>query len=117
MHSALRSRIADLSSCQDDSCTRSAVTRWSDRWVASVRPATTRSWRASSAQSAPTTAAGTAGSGLQSGCSAAGLKELRGPEVAALLSDLNRYQKAQLVAVADPSAAVEALRQLDSGHR
>ena len=68
-------------------------------------------------QSAPTTAAGTAGSGLQLGRSAAQLKELRGPEVVALLSDLNRHQQAQLVAMAHPSAAAEALRQLDSDHR
>ena len=38
-------------------------------------------------------------------------------EVAALLSDLNRYQQAELVAAAHPSSAVEALRQLDSDHR
>jgi sporulation protein YlmC with PRC-barrel domain len=73
---------------------------------------TTTAW-----QSAPTTAAGTTGSGLQLGRSAAELKELRGPEVAALLSDLSRYQQAQLVAAAHPCAAVEALRQLDSDHR
>jgi magnesium transporter len=73
---------------------------------------TTTAW-----ESAPTTAAGTAGSGLQLGRSAAHLKELRGPEVAALLSDLDRYQQAALVASARPSSAVEALRQLDSDHR
>jgi sporulation protein YlmC with PRC-barrel domain len=73
---------------------------------------TTTAW-----QSAPTTAAGTAGSGLQLGRSAAQLKELRGPEVAALLSDLSRSQQAQLVAMAQPSAATEALRQLDPDHR
>jgi sporulation protein YlmC with PRC-barrel domain len=73
---------------------------------------TTAAW-----ESAPTTAAGTAGSGLQSRCAAAQLRELRGPEVAALLSDLNRYQQAELVAAAHPSSAAEALRQLDSDHR
>jgi len=73
---------------------------------------TTTAW-----QSAPTTAAGTEGSGLQLGRSAAQLQELRGPEVAALLSDLNRHQQAQLVAAAQPSAAAEALRQLDPDHR
>jgi Mg/Co/Ni transporter MgtE len=73
---------------------------------------TTTAW-----ESAPTTAAGTAGSGLQLGRSAAQLKELRGPEVAALLSDLDRYQQAALVASARPSSAVEALRRLDSDHR
>jgi Mg/Co/Ni transporter MgtE len=51
------------------------------------------------------------------GRSAAQLKELRGPEVAALLSDLDRYQQAALVASARPSSAVEALRRLDSDHR
>lgn len=73
---------------------------------------TTTAW-----QSAPTTAAGTAGSGLQLGLSAAQLKELRGPEVAALLADLSRHNQAQLVAMAHPSAAAEALRQLDPEHR
>ena len=68
-------------------------------------------------QSAPTTAAGTTGSGLQLRRSAAQLKELRGPEVVALLADLNRHQQAQLVAAAHPSAAAEALRQLDPDHR
>jgi magnesium transporter len=73
---------------------------------------TTAAW-----QSAPTTAAGTAGSGLQLGLSAAQLKELRGPDVAALLADLGRHNQAQLVAMADPSSAAEALRQLDPDHR
>ena len=73
---------------------------------------TTAAW-----ESAPTTAAGTAGSGLQSHCAAAQLRKLRGPEVVALLSDLNRYQQVQLVAAAHPSSAAEALRQLDFDHR
>jgi magnesium transporter len=73
---------------------------------------TTTAW-----QSAPTTAAGTAGSGLQLGRSAAQLKELRGREVTALLSDLSRPHQAQLIAMAQPSAATEALRQLDPDHR
>ena len=73
---------------------------------------TTTAW-----QSAPTTAAGTTGSGLQLGRSAAQLKELRGPEVAALLSGLSRHQQAQVVAMAHPSIAAEALRQLDPDHR
>ncbi len=67
--------------------------------------------------SAPTTAEGTAGSGLQSGCAAAQLRELRGPEVVTLLADLSRHNQAELVAMAHPSAAAEALRQLDSDHR
>jgi len=73
---------------------------------------TTTEW-----QSAPTTAAGTAGSGLQLGRSAAQLKELRGPDVAALLSGLSRHQQAQVVAMVQPSAAAEALRQIDPDHR
>jgi sporulation protein YlmC with PRC-barrel domain len=73
---------------------------------------TTTAW-----QSGPTDAAGITGSGLQLGRSVAQLRELRGPEVAALLSDLSRHQQAQLFAMAHPSAAVEALRQLDSDHR
>jgi sporulation protein YlmC with PRC-barrel domain len=73
---------------------------------------TTTAW-----ESGPTTAAGTTGSGLQLGCSAAQLKELRGPEVAALLSGLNRHQQARLVAMVQPSAAAEALRQIDPDHR
>jgi sporulation protein YlmC with PRC-barrel domain len=68
-------------------------------------------------ESAPTTAAGTEGSGLQSGCAAAQLRELRGSEVAALFADLSRHKQAELVAMAHPSSAVEALRQLDSDHR
>src|SRR4029077_20706233 len=51
------------------------------------------------------------------GRSAAQLRELRGPEVVALLADLNRHQQVQLVAMAHPSAAAEALRQLDPDHR
>lgn len=73
---------------------------------------TTTAWA-----SGPTIAAGTAGSGLQLGRSAAGLKELRGPEVAALLADLSRHQQGELVAVAHPSSAAEALSQLDTDHR
>jgi sporulation protein YlmC with PRC-barrel domain len=73
---------------------------------------TTATW-----ESRPTLAAGTAGSGLQLGRSAADLKELRGQEVAALLSGLSRHQQAELVAVAHPSSAAEALSQLDTDHR
>jgi hypothetical protein len=73
---------------------------------------TTTKW-----QSGPTVAAGTTGSGLQLGLSAAQLKELRGPEVAALLANLSRHNQAQLVAMAQPSSAAEALRQLDLDHR
>jgi sporulation protein YlmC with PRC-barrel domain len=73
---------------------------------------TTAAW-----QSGPTVAAGTTGSGLQLGLSAAQLKELRGPEVAALLANLSRHNQAQLVAMAQPSSAAEALRQLDPDHR
>jgi hypothetical protein len=65
----------------------------------------------------PATAAGTSGSGLQLAGPAAQLKKLRAPEVAAILGDLNRREQAQLVAVAQPSAAAEALHQLDPDHR
>jgi len=51
------------------------------------------------------------------GRSAAQLKELRGPGVAAFPSDLTRYQQVELVAAAHLSSAAEALRQLDSDHR
>jgi magnesium transporter len=67
--------------------------------------------------SAPTIAAGTPGSGLQLGRSAAQLKELRGPEVAALLADLSLHKQAELVAAAHPCSAAEALSQLDPDHR
>ena len=73
---------------------------------------TTAAW-----ESAPTTAAGTTGSGLQSGCAAAQLREFRGPEVSALLTGLSRHKQAELVAMAHPRSAVEALRQLDADHR
>jgi sporulation protein YlmC with PRC-barrel domain len=73
---------------------------------------TTTAW-----ESAPTIAAGAAGSGLQLGRPAAQLRELRGPELAALLSDLSRHKQAELVAVAHPSSAAEALSQLDTDHR
>jgi magnesium transporter len=73
---------------------------------------TTTAW-----ESAPTIAAGAAGSGLQLRRPAAQLRELRGPEVAALLSDLSRHKQAELVANAHPSAAAEALCQLDTDHR
>jgi magnesium transporter len=67
--------------------------------------------------SAPTLAAGTPGSGLQLALSAAQLKELRGPEVGALLADLSRQKQAELIAAVHPSAAAEALSQLDPDHR
>ena len=73
---------------------------------------TTAAW-----DSIPTIAAGTAGSGLQSGCPAAQLRELCGPEVAALFADRSLHKQAELVAVAHPSAAAEALSQLDPDHR
>jgi magnesium transporter len=67
--------------------------------------------------SAPTIAAGTPGSGLQLGRSAAQLKELRGLEVAPLVADLSLHRQAELVAVSHPSSAAEALSQLDPDHR
>jgi hypothetical protein len=44
-----------------------------------------------------------------------GAPDRRGPPLGVALA--NRPQQAQLVAMADPSAAVEALRRLDSDHR
>ena len=67
--------------------------------------------------SAPTTAAGAAGSGLQLAGSAAQLKKLRAPEVAAILGELSRHKQAQLVAQVQPPAAAEALHQLDPARR
>jgi hypothetical protein len=73
---------------------------------------TTAAWK-----SAPTVAAGTAGSGLQLAGSAAALKELRANDLAPLLTVLSRPQQAQVIAAAQPSAAAEALSQLDTDHR
>jgi magnesium transporter len=64
-----------------------------------------------------TIAAGTPGSGLQLGRSAAQLKELRGPELAALLANLSLQKQGELVAVAHTSSSAEALSQLDPDHR
>jgi sporulation protein YlmC with PRC-barrel domain len=47
---------------------------------------------ATSCESLPTIAAGTAASGLPLRCACAQLRHLRGPEVTALLSDLSRHQ-------------------------
>ena len=68
-------------------------------------------------ESGPAVAAGVAGSGVQLGGSAAQLKKLHAKDVAAILADLPRTQQAQLAALAQPSAAAEALAQLDADHR
>lgn len=54
---------------------------------------------------------------MQLGGSAAQLKKLHAKDVAAILADLPRTQQAQLAALAQPSAAAEALAQLDADHR
>jgi sporulation protein YlmC with PRC-barrel domain len=68
-------------------------------------------------ESGPAVAAGTAGSGVQLGGSAAQLKKLRAKDVAAILAELPRNQQAELTALAEPSAAADALAQLDTDHR
>jgi sporulation protein YlmC with PRC-barrel domain len=72
---------------------------------------------ASAWKSGPALAAGTAGSGVQLGGPAAQLKKLRATDVAAILADLGRHQQAQVVALARPSTAAEALGQLDAEQR
>ena len=65
----------------------------------------------------PAAAAGIIGGGVQLGRPAADLKELRASDVAAILAELGRGQQAQVAALAAPSAAVEALRQLTPAQR
>jgi len=67
--------------------------------------------------SGPATAAGTAGSGVQLGLPARELHELRAGEVAAIIADLGRREQAQVAALAAPSAAAEALREIDPAKR
>ncbi len=62
-------------------------------------------------------AAGTPGSGVQLGDSAANLKTLRAKEVAVILADLPRTQQAELAMLAQPKAAAEALAALDPEQR
>jgi hypothetical protein len=65
----------------------------------------------------PAAAAGIVGGGVQLGRPAAQLKKLRATDVAAILAELGRGQQAQVAALAAPSAAVEALRQLNPAQR
>jgi MgtE intracellular N domain/PRC-barrel domain len=65
----------------------------------------------------PAAAAGIIGGGVQLGRPASELKKLRASDVAAILAELGRGQQAQVAALAAPSAAAEALRQLDPAQR
>ena len=65
----------------------------------------------------PAAAAGIIGGGMQLGRPASELKKLRARDVAAILAELGRGQQAQVTALATPSAAVEALRQLKPSQR
>jgi len=72
---------------------------------------------ASAWESGPAVAAGTPGSGVQLGESAANLKTLRARDVAAIFADLPRTRQAELAALAQPAAAAEALAALDPEQR
>ena len=61
----------------------------------------------------PAASAGVSGSSVQLGSPAADLHRLRAKDVAALLTDLNRAQQAQLAALAEPSEVVQALSELE----
>jgi sporulation protein YlmC with PRC-barrel domain len=65
----------------------------------------------------PAAAAGDIGGGVQFARPAAELTKLRAADVAAILADLGRGQQAQVAALAAPSAAAEALRELDPARR
>ena len=65
----------------------------------------------------PAAAAGIIGGGMQLGRPASALTKLRARDVAAILAELGRGQQAQVTALATPSAAVEALRQLKPSQR
>lgn len=64
-------------------------------------------------ESGRTVAAGTPGSGVQLGGSAAKLKMLRAREVAAILHDLPPKQQGEFAVLARPAAAAEALAALE----
>jgi len=61
----------------------------------------------------PAASAGVTGSSVELVSPAADLHRLRAKDVAALLRDLNRSQQAQLAALAEPSEAATALRELE----
>ena len=65
----------------------------------------------------PAAAAGDIGGGVQFARPAAELTKLRAGDVAAILAGLGRGQQAQVAALAAPSAAAEALRELDPARR
>jgi len=65
----------------------------------------------------PAASAGVVGGSLQLGAPATQLHKLRGREVAAIIADLDRRKQAQLTTLAAPSAAAEALRQMEPAKR
>jgi sporulation protein YlmC with PRC-barrel domain len=65
----------------------------------------------------PAAAAGAVGGSMQLARPAAELTKLRARDVAAILAGLSRASQAQVAALAAPSAAAEALRQLDPARR
>ncbi|MGZ4525770.1 MAG: hypothetical protein ACXVX7_04770 [Mycobacterium sp.] len=72
---------------------------------------------ASAWESGRAMAAGTPGSGVQLGDSAATLRTLRAKEVTAILAGLPRAQQAELAVLAQPAATAEALAEMDPEHR
>jgi len=65
----------------------------------------------------PAAAAGTTGSGIKLGSPARAIRRLRAKQVAAIISDLGPREQAQVAALAAPSAAAAALRELDPAKR
>lgn len=61
----------------------------------------------------PAASAGVTGSSVQLASPAADLHRLRAKDVAALITDLDRPQQAQLATLAEPSAVAQALRELE----
>jgi len=76
-----------------------------------------RSADGSPKNSGPAAAAGEVGGAVRLGVPARELKKLRASEVARILSQLGRDEQAQVTAMAESSAAVEALRQLTPRQR
>jgi sporulation protein YlmC with PRC-barrel domain len=67
--------------------------------------------------SGPASAAGEMGGAVQLGIPASELRKLRAADVARVLSQLGRDEQAQVTAMAEPSAAADALRQLTEAQR
>jgi len=65
----------------------------------------------------PAAVAGTIGGGIQLGSPARDVRKLRAREVAAIISDLDLRKRAHVASLAAPSAAAEALRQLNQKQR